>query len=173
MLIMNQTAETKSLVLKASQVNQKIRRIAHEIYEQNFKEKSIVLAGIAGQGYVLAKLLGKELATISPITPLVVKVDLDKVSPLQSDVVVDCEVKDLKKKCIVLVDDVLNTGRTLAYGMKPFLAVEIKKIEVAVLVNRSHTLFPILPQYTGYELSTTLTDHVEVILGKDAAVYLK
>lgn len=170
---MSQTVEKKSLVLKTAQVNQKIRRIAHEIYEQNFKEKSIVLAGIEGQGYLLAKLLGKELENISTIAPIVVKVALDKATPFQGEVHLDCEVNDFKKKCVVIIDDVLNTGRTLAYGMKPFLTIETKKIEVAVLVNRSHTLFPILPQYTGYELSTTLTDHVEVVLGKNAAVYLK
>jgi pyrimidine operon attenuation protein/uracil phosphoribosyltransferase len=56
--------------------------------------------------------------------------------------------------------------------MKPFLETGVKKMEVAVLVNRSHTLFPITPTYTGYELSTTLTDHVEVKLGKDASVHL-
>jgi pyrimidine operon attenuation protein / uracil phosphoribosyltransferase len=170
---MSSAIEKKSLALKTAQVNQKIRRIAHEIYEQNFKEKSIVLAGIDGQGYALARLLGKELESISQLVPTVVNVSLDKTASFQGEVTLDCEVKDLRKKCIVMVDDVLNTGRTLAYGMKPFLAVEVKKIEVAVLVNRSHTLFPILPQYTGYELSTTLTDHVEVVLGKNAAVYLK
>ncbi len=72
-----------------------------------------------------------------------------------------------------MVDDVLNTGRTLAYAMKLFTNVEIKKIEVAVLVNRSHTLFPIVPTYSGYELATTLTDHVEVKLGKSGSVYLR
>ena len=80
--------------------------------------------------------------------------------------------KDLAKKSILLIDDVLNTGRVLAYGMKPFLSIIVKKIEVAVLVNRSHSLFPILPKYTGYELSTTLDDHIEVILKKKFAVYL-
>jgi pyrimidine operon attenuation protein/uracil phosphoribosyltransferase len=70
------------------------------------------------------------------------------------------------------VDDVLNTGRTLAYAMKPFFEVGVKKIEVAVLVNRSHTLFPIMPTYAGYALSTTLKDHVEVVLGKKSSVYL-
>lgn len=163
----------KTLILDAAQVKQKIRRMAFEIYERNFKEKAIIVAGIDGQGYTLAKLLAKEVETISPIEVTLVKVSLDKMAPQQGDVALDCEIKEVKKKCIVLVDDVLNTGRTLAYGLKPFLDTEVKKIETAVLVNRSHTLFPVYPQYTGYELSTTLKEHVEVQLGKESAVYLK
>lgn len=164
--------EEKSLILDSRQVKQKIRRMAFEIYEHNFEEKSVIIAGIDGQGYVLAELLAKELETISPIKAKLAKVTLDKLAPQQSDVTVDCDLKEVKKKCIVLVDDVLNTGRTLVYGLKPFLSIEVKKIETAVLVNRSHTLFPIYPQYTGYELSTTIKDHVEVKLGKEKAVYL-
>lgn len=147
--------------------------MAYEIYEHNFKEKTIVVAGIEGQGYVLAKLLVKEVEAMSELRATLVKVSLDKQAPQQSEAVLDHGRKDLKKKCIILVDDVLNTGRTFAYGMKPFLDIEVKKIEVAVLVNRSHTLFPIYPQYTGYELSTTIRDHVEVNLGKEMAVYLR
>ncbi len=169
---MNEVSE-KSLVLTGSQVSQKIRRIAFEIYENNFSEKSIVFAGIDGQGYALAKILAKELKAISPLVVSLVKVSLDKLSPVQSEVTIDVSTKELKKKCIVLVDDVLNTGRTLAYAMKPFTDVEIKKIEVAVLVNRSHTLFPIVPTYSGYALATTFTDHVEVKLGKEGSVYLR
>lgn len=168
---MTQTAE-KSQVLDRHQVEQKIRRIAFEIYEHNFKEKSIVIGGIDGQGYLLAQVIAKEVESISPIEVRLVKVTLDKLAPQQSEVRVDCEEKEFRKKCIVLVDDVLNTGKTVAFGMKPFLSVEVKKIEVAVLVNRSHTLFPILPTYTGFELSTTLNERVEVVLGKKAAVYL-
>jgi pyrimidine operon attenuation protein/uracil phosphoribosyltransferase len=163
----------KTLILEGAPVKQKIRRMAFEIFEHNFKEKGVVLAGIDGQGYVLAKLLAKEVESISPLQIKLVKVSLDKLAPQQSDVTLDCDIKDLKKKCIILVDDVLNTGRTFAYGLKPFLDIEVKKIETAVLVNRSHTLFPIYPQYTGYELSTTIKDHVEVVLGKENAIYLK
>lgn len=166
-------AETRELVLDSTNVNQKIKRIAYQIYENNFKEKILILAGIDGQGYTFAKVLARELESIASVETKVVRVKLDKLAPLQGEVQLDCEPKELKKKCIVLIDDVLNTGRTLAYGMKPFLEVEIKKLEVAVLVNRSHTQFPVTPTYTGYALSTTLTDHVEVVLGKQAAVYLK
>lgn len=163
----------KSLILDSAQVKQKIRRMAFEIYEHNVREKSLVVAGIEGQGYTLAKLLAKEVETISPIAVTLVKVTIDKASPQQSEVALDVEVREIKKKCIVLVDDVLNTGRTFAYSLKPFLNTDVKKIEIAVLVNRSHTSFPIYPQYTGYELATTLREHVEVVLGKQHAVYLK
>jgi len=161
----------KTLILDTRQVKQKIKRMAYEIFEHNFKEKGIVIAGIEGQGYILAKLLVKEVENISPLEIKLVKISLDKVAPQQSEIKLDCDLKELRKKCIILVDDVLNTGRTFAYGMKPFLTIEVKKIETAVLVNRSHTLFPIYPQYTGYELATTLKDHVEVNLG-DETVYL-
>lgn len=132
-----------------------------------------MVAGIEGQGYVLAKLLAKEIESISPIEVKLVKVSLDKETPQQGEVRLDCDVKDVKKKCVIMVDDVLNSGRTLAYGLKPFLNTEIKKIETAVLVNRRQTAFPVHPKYTGYELSTTIKDHVEVVLGKETAVYLK
>lgn len=161
----------KTLILDSRQVKQKIKRMAYEIFEHNFKEKTIVLAGISGQGYILAELLAKNVESISPLQIKLVRVTLDKLAPQQSDVTLDTDLKDLKKKCIILVDDVLNTGRTFAYGLKPFLTIEVKKIETAVLVNRSHPLFPIYPQYTGYELATTLRDHVEVNLSEET-VYL-
>src|SRR3954471_19373742 len=100
----------RSLILDAPQVKQKIRRMAFEVYEQNFKEKSLIIAGIDGQGYVLAKLLAKDVEDIAPIEVKLVKVTLDKLAPQQSDVTLDCDLKDVKKKCIILVDDVLNTG---------------------------------------------------------------
>src|SRR6187401_203301 len=91
----------KTLVLDSAQVKQKIRRMAFEMYEHNFKEKSIVVAGIDGQGYALAKLLAKEVESISPIEVKLVKVTLDKLAPQQGEVVLDCEVKEVKKKCII------------------------------------------------------------------------
>jgi len=163
----------KSLILDSSQVKQKIRRMAYEIYEHNFNEKTIVFAGIDGQGYTLAKLLIREVESISPIKTILVKVTLDKFAPQQAEVTLDGNVKELQKKCIILVDDVLNTGRTFAYGLKPFLNIEVKKIDSAFLVNRSHTLFPIYPQSPGYELATTIRDHVEVVLGRETAVYIR
>lgn len=164
----------KNIILTHEEINQKIKRIAYEIWENNFKEKEILLAGIEGQGYVLAELIADALQKVSTLKIKLIKVSLDKLAPTQSDISINGETSDLRNKTIVLVDDVLNTGRTLAYSMKPFLQVKVKKLEVAVLVNRSHTQFPVSSNYTGYELATTINEHVEVVLGKtNREVYLK
>lgn len=162
----------KSLILDGVQVKQKVKRMAFEILENNFKEKFIALVGVEQQGYVLAGMLKKELEAISSIEVKLIRLNIDKANPQHSDVHVDCDLKEIRKRVVVLVDDVLNTGRTFAYALKPFLSVEVKKIETAVLVNRSHPQFPIYAQYSGYELATTIDDHVEVVLGKGMSVYL-
>jgi pyrimidine operon attenuation protein/uracil phosphoribosyltransferase len=166
------TDPEKTLILSDDAIRSKIIRMAFEIVENNLNEKSLVLAGVTGQGYTLARLLEKELRRISELKILLVKISIDKQSPESSLVKLDATLSDLKNKSIVLVDDVLNTGKILTYSMKPFLAVSVKKIEVAVLVNRSHLLFPVHPNYTGHSLSTTLKDHIEVILSKKYSVYL-
>ncbi len=164
----------KTLILSQEQINQKIKRMAFEIWEHNFKEKEILLAGIEGQGFILAQRIGKVLEDISTLQIRLIKVSLDKLAPTQSEISVNEDPADFKNKTIILVDDVLNTGRTIAYSMKVFLQVKIKKLEVAVLVNRSHSQFPVSANYTGYELSTTINDHVEVVLKPNKGeVYLK
>lgn len=156
----------QGLILNDNQVRQKIRRIAFEIYENNFQEEELILAGIYDKGYQLAELIKEQLEIISEASISLYRVDLEKTKPTQSEIKIDHDIEGLKKKVVILIDDVLNTGKTLAYSLRPFLKVNVKKIEVAVLVNRSFTHFPILCSYTGYELSTTIDDHVEVTLDK-------
>lgn len=167
------TATTDQIVvLTASQMDQKIRRMAYEIYESNYGTNELILAGICEQGETLAKKLAAILEEISAIKTQVIMVPLDKKKP-SNPMPDDSIPQKLTNKVVVMVDDVLNTGKTLAYSLKPFLDKKIKRIEVAVLVNRSHTAFPISPQYTGYELSTTLSEHIVVkMAGKDKGVYL-
>lgn len=150
-----------SEVLNHKQVGQKITRMAFEIYERNLNSAGVVFAGITGMGMTLANLLATELKKISPMRVEVVEVILDKKAVSKSEVELSQNL-ELSKKTIILVDDVLNTGKTLVYAMKPFLGQEIHKMEIAVLVNRSHGLFPVRPDYTGYELATTLSEHIRV-----------
>ncbi|QSE98453.1 phosphoribosyltransferase family protein [Fulvivirga lutea] len=165
--------ESKSLVLDNKQVNQKIRRMAFQIFENNFNEKEIVLAGIKNKGYILAQLLQEQLNEIASFKTRLVGVSLDKEAPTQSNISLDCDEKEVKNKTIILIDDVSNTGRTMAYSLKPFLNIKVKKLETSVLVNRSHTQFPISIKYSGFELATTIKEHVEVLLEKEEkCVYL-
>ena len=148
-------------------------RIAYEIYENNFEEEEVVFAGIWDKGYVLAEILQKQLNDISKLSTSLVKVSLDKFAPTQSEISLNVDPKSLENKVVILVDDVLNSGRTMAYSLKPFLNENIKRIETAVLVNREHTSFPLSATYNGYSLSTTIKEHVEVkIEGSEVEVYL-
>lgn len=166
------TSTDQIIVLNAVQIDQKIRRIAYEIYENNYGVKELILAGICEQGEVLANILASILEEISPIKTQVLKINLDKENPSKPIAEKDLPT-NLTNKVVIVVDDVLNTGKTLAYSLKPFLDQKIKKIEVAVLVNRSHTAFPISPKYTGYALSTTISEHIVVkMTGKQKGVYL-
>ena len=159
-------SETKTLVLNHKQILQKITRIAFEIYERNVSAEGVVFAGISGMGHLFATLLAESLKEISPLEVELLEVKLDKTAIVQGTVTLSKNI-DLKDKCLVIVDDVLNSGKTLAYALKPFLEMPIHKMEIAVLVNRSHKLFPVMPDYTGFELSTTLNEHIEVDLSKD------
>lgn len=150
-----------SEVLNHNQIKKKITRMAYEIYERNLGSGAVVFAGISGMGKTLAGLLAAELEVISDLKVEEVEILLDKSNLAKSEVELSSPI-ELEGKTLLIVDDVLNTGKTLAYAMKPFLDVELYKMEVAVLVNRSHGLFPIRPDYTGYELSTTLNEHIRV-----------
>ena len=111
----------KTLILDHQQIAQKIQRIAHEIYEYNFEEKELIIAGIADRGYTLAERINKELLKISPIKTLLLSLKVDKEKQTISTVKLDLNPDLLKNKVVLLVDDVLNTGRTLSYAVYPFL----------------------------------------------------
>lgn len=157
-------SEQRNIILNHEQVLQKIKRMAYQICEQNLKESSVVLVGIYPQGYHLAVLLAQQLAEVAPFEVILAKLELDKQKPLSGEIKLDIPEKKLDHKSIVLVDDVLNTGKTMAYSLKPFLNRNLKKLETAVLVNRSHKRFPISANYLGIELATTLSEHIVVVL---------
>lgn len=166
--------ENQVLVLDQQQIAQKINRIAYQILEDNLNEKEIVLAGIWDRGYKLALRLEKVLQEIASFKVLMLRVDLEK----QNSKLVaktDLQENEWKNKVIILVDDVLNSGKTLAYGLGVFLNTPHKKIRTVVLVNRSHKIFPIATDFVGLELSTILKEHVDVVMdveGQEDRVYL-
>ncbi|WP_298344725.1 phosphoribosyltransferase domain-containing protein [uncultured Algibacter sp.] len=162
-----------NVILNHKEINHKIRRIAFQIYETNVDEKEVILAGIDKNGYVFAKKLKSILQKISDINPILCKVIVDKKQPWV-DIKTSISPEEYKDKSIVLVDDVLNSGTTLIYGVKHFLNVPLKQFKTAVLVNRNHKKYPVKADFKGISLSTSLHEHVEVILeGKNYEVVLE
>lgn len=165
--------ETQTLVLSPRQMDQKIDRMAFQIYENNYEESEIILAGIASNGYQLAEMLAERLERISPIKTRLVNVKLNKKSPLESENVLKIDDSELDGKVVILVDDVLKSGKTLIYGVKRLLRTPLKRLRTVVLVDRDHKRYPVRADYIGMSLSTTLLEHVTVVLsGKRKGVYL-
>ncbi|OIN60227.1 phosphoribosyltransferase family protein [Arsenicibacter rosenii] len=162
------------LILTAEQLRQKIRRIAFQIYENNFEESALVLAGISGEGYVFARRLQEALAHIAPFDVSLLRIDLDKHQQAQPAVQLSEAHVEVADKVVIVVDDVLNTGRTLTFSLQPFLTTPVRKLQVAVLVDRNHPRYPVAADYKGYALSTTLAEHVQVVLSdtENEGVYL-
>lgn len=156
-------------LLNFSQTLQKIKRIAFQVYEQNFDEKAIVIAGIVGEGYTFAKILAEELSKIAQIKVELAMVDFDKTSSIQPIIQIQSNVDNFQDKNVVLCDDVLNTGKTLTFSLQPFLSVPIKKLQIAVIVDRNHPKYPVSADFVGYSLSTTLNEHIKVILDGSAS----
>ncbi|GFD93000.1 MULTISPECIES: phosphoribosyltransferase domain-containing protein [Tenacibaculum] len=150
-----------NIILNNTQVEQKIRRIAFQIYESNSDEKEIIIAGIADNGYFLAEKISTILSDISPLSITLCKVSIDKKNPI-SPITTSIKSEEYQNKALVLVDDVLNSGTTLIYGVKHFLEVPLKRFKTAVLVNRNHKKYPVKADFKGISLSTSIKEHVVV-----------
>ncbi|MEI8136388.1 MAG: phosphoribosyltransferase family protein [Bacteroidota bacterium] len=165
---------SKIKILDTLQIDQKLSRLAYEIYENNFSEKELLLVGIDGNGYKVANHLCEKLKKISPLKITLGKIKLNKDMPWEGQPITDFDEKEFVNKTIILVDDVLNSGKTLMYAVKLFLDKPVKKINTVILVDRSHTRFPVKADFVGLRLSTTLQEHIEADFSKKGkeAVYL-
>ncbi len=151
-------------ILNSTQIQQKIKRLAFQILEVNHDETKIFILGINNNGYSFAQRIKRELNKISELEIILSRVRLNPASPITDPIELDIDTDLLKNKCILLVDDVANTGRTLFYSFQPLLKALPKKIEVAVLVDRKHKSFPVKVDYVGLSLATTVQEHIDVNL---------
>ena len=162
----------ENIILDNTQIEQKIRRIAYQIYESNSNEKEVIIAGIIGNGFVFAEKIVEILTKISPLKVTICKVTSNKMKPIER-IITSVKVEDYKNKSLVLVDDVLNSGTTLIYGVKHFLDVPLKRFKTAVLVNRNHKKYPVKADFKGVSLSTSIKEHVKVdFSNSDSKAYL-
>ena len=143
------------------------------MYENNSSEKQVVVVGISERGLIIAKKLVVFIESISKIKTKLGYLEIDKDSPYNKEVVLNLEEKEYAGKVVILVDDVLSSGKTLMYSAKHFLTTPLTKLSILVLVERNHNRYPIKADYVGLSLATTLKEYINVELkGGGKGVYL-
>tara|TARA_B100000614_G_C14321753_1_gene400750 strand:- start:135 stop:638 length:504 start_codon:yes stop_codon:yes gene_type:complete len=163
----------RTKILNSHEIKLKINRLAWEIYEDNLSQEKIVLIGVTGRGDKLAKKINDILVKISNISIQLGSINLDKDTPFDNPISIKPEDIKYADQNVILVDDVLNSGKTLIYACKYFLNVSLKSLSTVVLVERTHNRFPIKANYVGLSLATTLQEYIKVELeGKGQGVYL-
>ena len=165
--------QNQTLILDKNQISQKISRIAWQLFEDNSGEKEIIVAGILSSGYAVAEKIAGELTKISPLTIKLVKIAINKHSHHDEEVTISIDKAALKDRIVIVVDDVLNSGKTMMYALRPFLSADLKKLRTVVLVDRNHRRYPVAADFAGLSLATTLQEHVSVVLNESSeGVYL-
>jgi pyrimidine operon attenuation protein/uracil phosphoribosyltransferase len=149
----------RKYILDQEVATKKLQRMAYEILENNLDEDTIILAGIPENGTVIAKNIQKVISQISSLKTELISISLDKRLP--KEVRVNKNI-DFNNQVVIIIDDVVNSGKTLLYAVKPFLEYQPKKIQTLVLVERSHNNFPVQADYVGLSISTTLQEQIIV-----------
>jgi len=161
-------------ILNEAQIQQKIKRLAIEILENNIEAPELILVGVNNNGMAFARLLMKAILPLTDIPITLTRVRLNPAAPLQDGILLEMPAEELESKNVLLIDDVANTGRTLFYAARPIMDTLPHKIEVAVLVDRTHKAFPIRVDYVGLSLATTLKENisVKILEVEEQAVFL-
>ncbi len=163
----------QTLILNREQIHQKLKRIAYQVYEQHHDEKELVMIAIENKGLELANRLLPLLREISGAKLDLYSLKMDKKNPMGT-MELSHTGADFSGKAVILVDDVLNSGKTLIYAAQFVLTQQVKRLTTVVLVDRQHRQFPIRADFVGMSLSTTLQDHINVQFQENAeAVYLE
>jgi pyrimidine operon attenuation protein/uracil phosphoribosyltransferase len=164
----------KSQILDPAGIQRAVTRIAHEIVERNNGTDGLVLVGLRSRGVDLARRIAKELKVIDgadvPVGALDVTLyrdDLDRVGP--QPVVRKTEIPfSVNEKRVVLVDDVLYTGRTIRAALDSLIDLgRPRLIQLAVLVDRGHRELPIRADYVGKNVPTSRQEQVQVLLTEE------
>ena len=164
------------LVMDAAAIQRALRRIAHEIIERNPDLKQIILAGIPSRGNEIARRIAETITTIEKATIPVGTID---VAMHRDDVGTRTELPvvrasdlplPLETKTVIIVDDVLFTGRTVRAAMDAITSFgRPARIQLAVLIDRGHRELPIRADYVGKNLPTATDEKVRLRLGEEGA----
>lgn len=160
------------IILEHEQILRTITRIAYQIYEQHVESTELIIAGIEEQGYFLAEKIADELKQISPLNIVLTSVSINKEQPTEATTKISIDASAITGKNVVVVDDVLNTARTMVYAIYPFFKSGAANISTAVLADRNHKKFPVAANFTGISLATTLQQHITFDVNSDKTMQL-
>lgn len=161
----------KSQLMSASEIDRTIVRLTHEIIERNPGARNLALAGIRRRGVPLASRLAQKISEIEKVATPVAILDIsfyrDDLSTIdRTPVVKQAKLPfPIEDKTVVLVDDVLYTGRTIRAALD--LLIDLgrpKRVELCVLIDRGHRELPIEATYAGRTVETTQNEVIEVRL---------
>jgi pyrimidine operon attenuation protein/uracil phosphoribosyltransferase len=151
--------QTSTIILSHSQIANKLKRLAWQIYENNMDEACLWIAGIDERGQYIATHIIDELKLISKQTICKLDIKLDR-QTFEPKFITENDFDALENAAVVIVDDVMNSGKTIVSSFLPLISRRVKRIEVVVLASRSHRLYPIKADYVGISMATTLQEHL-------------
>lgn len=164
----------RTTLLASKKVQQMIERMVHEIIERFYGEDEIIIVGIESMGSKLASRICKRLEELNYFSVQYYDLKIEKDKPLQHPVTIKPSAPNFSNKRVLLIDDVLNSGRTMIYATQHLLNEPVKSLTTLCLVDRIHRRFPIKADIVGISLSTTLQEHIVVNLHKGReAIYLE
>jgi pyrimidine operon attenuation protein/uracil phosphoribosyltransferase len=164
----------RTTILNNDDVEKKIARIAFQIIEEYYEDKELLIVGISKNGFLLAGKIAKLVQRDLPKSTInLMELTINKRNPLKENVTISPNLSFGNKK-VILVDDVLNSGKTLMHAASYIVSKDIKKMNTVILVDRRHRNFPIKADWVGLTLSTTIQEHINVeILKNDISIYLE
>ena len=151
----------KTEVLNQDQILRICNRFAFQILENSIDSNVIHIIGIKEKGFDIAKIVERELKSITKKNISLSSIKIDKKNP--KDSVLSDSNLNKNVDTIFLIDDVLNTGKTLIYTLSFLLKFNFKSIKTLVLIDRNHKQFPIKVDYKGISLSTNINDNIKLL----------
>ena len=156
-------------ILESEQIERKLQRIARQIIEEFHTEAVLHLITIAGNGEPVGKRIGEIIEAVGGLQVQASVLTLNKSNPLEGDIALSVASETLSGQSVIVLDDVLNSGKTLMYAVHHILNAGPKRVATAVLIDRIHRSFPVRADFCGLTLSTNLKEHIEVSIEASAS----
>ena len=152
------------ILLDNAQIDRIIDRMSYEFLEENYQYGKAYFGGISGNGVLLAEIFRNRISSIvKDFKVIPFELSIDKKNPINSSQF-NIDFPDLIEEPVTLVDDVINSGKTMYYALSAFSNYQMNTLQTMVLIKRSHLRFPVKSIITGVSLSTTLQENIEVSL---------